>query len=61
LEENGFEVLGLTVEDVTATKDLAPGHGDPFDRIQVVQAQRRRLDIVSRDPVFERYGLQRIW
>lgn len=61
LEENGFELLGLTVEDVTATKDLEPIHGDPFDRIQVIQARRRGWQIVSRDPVFDRYGLRRIW
>lgn len=61
LNDNGFELLELTVEDVTATKDLERIHGDPFDRIQVIQAKRRRLQIVSRDPVFDRYGLRRIW
>lgn len=61
LDDNGFELLGLTVEDVAATKDLESIHGDPFDRIQVIQARRRGLQIVSRDPVFDRYGLRRVW
>lgn len=61
LKENGFTVLGLEVGDVVAVKDLEPIHGDPFDRIQVAQARRRGWRVISRDSVFERYGLRRIW
>jgi len=59
--ENGFAVLGLEVSDAAAVKDLEVIHGDLFDRIQVVQAQRRGWRVISRDSVFERYGLRRIW
>jgi PIN domain nuclease of toxin-antitoxin system len=34
---------------------------DPFDRLLVAQTQEESLPIVSRDPVFERYGIQRVW
>jgi PIN domain nuclease of toxin-antitoxin system len=61
LGENGFEVLPLDIEDALGVRDLTPLHGDPFDRIQVIQARRRNLTIISRDPVFERYGLNRVW
>ena len=61
LEDNGFELLGVEVADATGVRDLEPVHGDLFDRIQVVQAKRRRLKIISRDPVFDCYGLKRIW
>jgi PIN domain nuclease of toxin-antitoxin system len=61
LEENGFTVLGVDIADAAAVKDLASLHGDPFDRIQVVQARRRGWRVISRDPVFERYGLRRVW
>jgi PIN domain nuclease of toxin-antitoxin system len=61
LEENGFELLGIDLADAAGVKDLEPLHGDPFDRIQIVQARRRRLQVISRDPVFERYGLKRVW
>ena len=61
LKENGFTILGLEVGDVVAVKDLEPIHGDPFDRIQVAQARRRGWRVISRDSVFERYGLRRIW
>ncbi len=61
IEENGFTVIAPEWPDVTAVQRLEPLHDDPFDRIQVVQARRHRLDIISRDPVFDRYGLQRVW
>jgi PIN domain nuclease of toxin-antitoxin system len=59
--ENGFEIITPDWRTVTAVQHLEPVHGDPFDRIQVVQARQRGLDIISRDPVFDRYGLRRIW
>jgi PIN domain nuclease of toxin-antitoxin system len=60
-EQNGFTVITPDWRSVTAVQHLEPIHGDPFDRIQVVQARQRGLDIISRDPVFDRYGLRRIW
>jgi len=61
LEENGFEVLVPDWRAVTAVQHVDPVHGDPFDRIQVVQARLHGLDVISRDPVFDRYGLRRVW
>lgn len=61
LDDNGFELLGLELPDVTGMRDLEFVHGDPFDRIQVIQARRRKLQMISRDAVFDRYGLKRIW
>lgn len=61
IEDNGFTVIAPEWPDVTAVQQLEPIHGDPFDRIQVVQARRHGLDVISRDPVFDRYGLRREW
>ncbi len=61
LDENGFHLLPLEIDDATAVSDLPRRHGDPFDRMMVVQAQRRSLRVISRDPIFEEYGLRRIW
>ena len=60
-EENGFEVLTPDWRAVTAVQLLESIHGDPFDCIQVIQARHRGLDMISRDPVFDRYGLRRVW
>jgi PIN domain nuclease of toxin-antitoxin system len=60
-EENGFEVLQVEFADVVGVRNLEQIHGDPFDRIQVIQARRRGFSVISRDPVFDRYGIQRFW
>ncbi|MCE7874704.1 type II toxin-antitoxin system VapC family toxin [bacterium CPR1] len=36
-------------------------HRDPFDRMLAAQAAEERLPVLSIDPWFEPYGLQRIW
>jgi PIN domain nuclease of toxin-antitoxin system len=51
LEDNGFEVLPVEFADAAGVRDLKPFPGDPFDRIQVVQARRRGFSVISRDPV----------
>jgi PIN domain nuclease of toxin-antitoxin system len=61
LEENGFEVIPIAFADAVAVRGLQGVHGDPFDRIQIVQARRLGLSVISRDSVFERYGLARVW
>jgi PIN domain nuclease of toxin-antitoxin system len=61
IEDNGFSVLPVEFDDATAVADLPMHHGDPFDRIMAVQAMRRAMKVISRDPVFERYGLRRVW
>lgn len=61
IDENGFMLLGVDIDDATAVVDLLHHHGDLFDRIMAAQAMRRGLRVISRDPVFTRYGLRRIW
>lgn len=61
VEQNGFHFLGLELEDAAAVRSLDLIHRDPFDRIQVCQARRLGLTVLSRDPIFEKYGLKRIW
>lgn len=61
VERNGFQFLGLDLEDAAAVRSLDPIHRDPFDRIQVCQARRLGSTVLSSDPVFEKYGLKRIW
>jgi PIN domain nuclease of toxin-antitoxin system len=53
--------LPLEFDDLAEVEALPPHHKDPFDRLLVVQAQRNNLPIVSADPVFERYGVKRVW
>lgn len=61
LEENGFQTLAIDWHDATQIQTLKSNHGDPFDRIQIIQARRRGWGVISRDTVFETYGLPRVW
>jgi PIN domain nuclease of toxin-antitoxin system len=52
---NGFEQMEI------GFRQIMRHHGDPFDRLLVAQAQEEEIPLVSRDPVFDVYGIQRIW
>ncbi len=58
---NGFEQLEITFRQTMRLATLVRHHGDPFDRMLVAQAQEEGLAIVSRDTVFDKYGVKRIW
>ena len=58
---NGFEPLAITLAHAVGVSALPFHHRDPFDRMLVAQALDQDLSIVSIDPVFEKYGVRRIW
>ncbi len=58
---NGFGSLPIGLEHVVGVAPLPHHHGDPFDRLLVAQCQTERLALVSRDPVFDAYGIKRVW
>jgi PIN domain nuclease of toxin-antitoxin system len=61
LEVNGFSLLPVSLEHVSAVAELPFHHRDPFDRLLAAQARREELAIVSADPVFRKYGVKRVW
>lgn len=54
-------ILEIALPDCRAVSRLPSHHGDPFDRMLAAQAMARDLAIVSADPVFDAYGVKRIW
>jgi PIN domain nuclease of toxin-antitoxin system len=58
---NGLEQMEISFRQIMRCATLERHHRDPFDRLLVAQAQEEDLPIVSRDPVFNRYGVKRIW
>jgi PIN domain nuclease of toxin-antitoxin system len=56
----GFAELPITGADGVRAARLARHHQDPFDRMLVAQAGRLDATVVSRDPVFDRYGTPRL-
>lgn len=57
----GFAELAITVADGARAGALPELHRDPFDRILIAQAILNDLTLVSRDSLFDRYGVQRLW
>jgi PIN domain nuclease of toxin-antitoxin system len=55
--ESGFQELPVTFRHAELVATLPALHRDPFDRLLVAQAQSERLTLVTRDPVFQDYGL----
>jgi len=58
---NGFEQLEIGFRQIMRCATLERHHGDPFDRLLIAQAMEESLPIVSRDAVFDAYGVERIW
>ncbi|MBI4265360.1 MAG: type II toxin-antitoxin system VapC family toxin [Acidobacteria bacterium] len=61
LGANEFQLLEIDLNDVARVAALPFHHRDPFDRMIVAQALNDELTIVSADPVFEKYGVKRVW
>ena len=55
--ESGFLELPVTFRHAERVTGLPPHHRDPFDRMLVAQAAVEELTLVTRDPVFARYGV----
>lgn len=61
ISQNGFEMLPIAFAEAAGVWNPAQIHGDPFDRIMVSQSRLNGLKIISRDSVFESYGIGRVW
>ncbi len=57
----GFEELPVTVAEAARAGALPGPLRDPFDRMLIAQALSRNLVLVSNDPLFDRYGVRRLW
>ena len=60
LEPAGMGPLPITLADAEAAGALPPHHRDPFDRMLVAQARRLDAVLISRNPIFEQYGIARV-
>ena len=58
LDGSGFGVLNVTMAHAVAVAGLPPHHGDPFDRLLIVQAQIEDLTIATADAAFDAYDVK---
>lgn len=61
LATNAFDLLPIEFSHTAGVAALPFHHRDPFDRLLVIQALLEDLALVSADPVFKRYGVNRVW
>ena len=60
LDALGFTGASVTAADAERAGGLDPHHRDPFDRMLVAHAARLDAVVVTRDPVFARYGTRTV-
>lgn len=61
LRRNAIEILDLTIEHLNQVITLPFHHRDPFDRMLTAQAVVEGLSILSADPIFDTYEVDRLW
>ena len=61
LATNGFDLLGIELAHAAFVETLPPFHKDPFDRLVIAQLFIEKIPIVSADPIFDQYGVTRLW
>lgn len=54
-------IVPISVEHGERYTVLPPHHKDPFDRLMIEQSLVDGIPIVGVDPVFDRYGVTRVW
>lgn len=58
---NGIGILNLSLEHTAAIATLPFHHRDPFDRLIAMQSKIEKMSLVSADPAFDAYEVQRVW
>jgi PIN domain nuclease of toxin-antitoxin system len=61
LRTEGFTAIGIDPLHAIHSGLLPFHHRDPFDRLLAAQALAMNVPLVSKDAVFDRYGVHRIW
>jgi PIN domain nuclease of toxin-antitoxin system len=61
LSLNNIELLPISVPHLAIVSTMPLHHRDPFDRLLIAQAMVENVAIVSVDPAFDAYLVQRLW
>ncbi len=61
VSSGGYEILQASPLQVIRAGRLPMHHRDPFDRLLAAQALELRIPLLSRDRIFDLYGVERIW
>lgn len=61
LLKNDIHLLPLEIAHIEPLTTMPLHHRDPFDRIIATTALVEAMTLVSSDPVFDAYGITRLW
>ena len=61
LKRLDFTSIGIDPLHAIRSGLLPFHHRDPFDRLLAAQSPEMNVPLISKDAVFDRYGVQRIW
>ena len=61
LARNKLVILDITIDHTAVVATLPFHHRDPFDRLLIAQSLVEQYPLVSADPLFDRYGVTRLW
>jgi PIN domain nuclease of toxin-antitoxin system len=56
-----FILLPIEFEHTIELTSMKFFHRDPFDRLLVAQSKVEKLPIISKDEIFDKYEIQRLW
>ncbi len=54
-------VMPITVDYAAFQASLPGHHRDPFDRLLIAQSLMENVSVVSRDTIFDQYGVSPLW
>ena len=61
LVSQGFRELPISLRHCQVAGGLSSPHRDPWDRMLAAQSIHESLHLISRDEVFDHYGVTRLW
>lgn len=61
LIDNDMTLLPIEIPHLSQVVQLPFHHRDPFDRLLIAQGVSAGLPLISRDPLFDAYPVQRLW
>ncbi|MGH9598929.1 MAG: type II toxin-antitoxin system VapC family toxin [Terracidiphilus sp.] len=61
MEDAGYTLLAIDTESALRAGRLIAEHRDPFDRMIAAQALALDIPVLSPDPLFDEFGVRRVW
>ncbi len=61
LIKNDMTLLPIEIRHLSQVAQLPFYHRDPFDRLLIAQSISDDLPLISRDPQFDAYPIERLW